>query len=134
MLFLETLLTAFGLLFGIYAAWFYFAPGSTLTLSAIFAVTLVVCRGSFDFIPRSSREKAFYSLAIAACLTEIGWALLLLPLHFSALAVTAFDAFYVLWILTYYRLYNNLGPKKIGFHLSFSALLMIAVLASTPWK
>lgn len=134
MLFLETLITAFGLLFGAYAVWFYFAPGSTITLAAVFLITLVVCRGSFDFIPRAGSEKAFYSLIIAACLTEISWALILLPLHYSALAVASFDAFYVLWILAYFRLYNNLNPKKIAFHLSFSAILILAILASTPWK
>jgi hypothetical protein len=134
MLFLETLFTFFGFSMAIYAASFYFAPKSTEVLLAVFLSTALICRSSFDFIPRPSWEKSLYSILIGLCVAEIGWSLLLLPFHFTALGIIAFNAFYVIWILTYYHLYNNISSKKIGFHLLFSAVLIIAVLVVTPWK
>ena len=134
MLFFQTLLTFFGFSMGIYAGSFYFAPKSTFILLGLFLITTLICRASFDFIPRSAWEKAWYSFLIGLCLAEIGWGLLLLPLHFTALAIIAFNAFYVLWILVYYHLYNNISGKKIGFHLVFSGALVLTVLAITPWK
>ena len=134
LLLIETVLTFFGICLITFSASYYFLPSSTYILITLFVLTVLICRVSFDLIPRSEYEKLFYSFLIALCVTEISWGLLLLPLHFSALAILSFNALYVFWILSYYKLYNNITGKKIGFHLTLSALLVIITLISTPWK
>ncbi len=132
--FLETLLAYFGLSLGIFAFSFYFLPNITSTLLALSVVTYFVSRASLDYIPQSSREKNFYSLLITLAQLEIGWGLLLLPLHFTALALVLFNCFYVLWIIVYHHLFKNLTSKKISFHITFSAIIILIIFLSTPWK
>jgi hypothetical protein len=134
LLFIETLLIFFGFAMGIYAISFYFAPSSTIIIGTLFISSALAARCGFDPIPRSGREKMFYSLLIGLSVSEIGWGLLLLPLHFTALAVIAFNVFYVLWMLSYFHFHYNITFKKILFHISFSAALMIIALATTPLK
>ena len=134
LLLIETILTFFGICLFAFSASYYFLPSSTFILITLFILTVLICRVSFDFIPRSEYEKLFYSFLVALCVTEVSWALLLLPLHFSALAIISFNVLYIFWILSYYRLYNNVTGKKINFHLILSALLIIITLIFTPWK
>ncbi len=134
LLFIETLLSFFGFAMGIYAISFYFSPASTMILGLLFIAAALCARCGFDPIPRSGKEKAFYSLLIGLCVAEIGWALLLLPLHFTALGIIAFNVFYVLWMLSYFHFHHNITGKKIIFHISFSVVLIIAALAATPLK
>jgi hypothetical protein len=134
LLFIETLVIFFGFAMGLYAISFYFAPPSTMIIAGLFISSALAARCGFDPIPRSAREKLFYSLLIGLCVSEIGWGLLLLPLHFTALAVIAFNVFYVLWMLSYFHFHFNITMKKIAFHLSFSAVLVILAIVTTPLK
>jgi len=132
--FLQTLLTYFGLSLGILAVNFYFLPRLVLTLAAITILTFMVARSSFGYVPQPPARKNYFSALLALSILELGWALSFLPFHFTALAVILFNAFYVIWIVIYYHLYNNLTPKKVYFHLVFSSLVVLLVFLSTPWK
>lgn len=132
--FFETLLSYFGLSLGIFALSFYLLLKITWTLLALATLTYLIARGSLDYIPQPAAKKNFYAILIALAMLEISWGLLLLPLHFTAVALIAFNIFYVLWIITYYHLFNNLNKKKITFHLIFSTLIIFVLLLGTPWK
>lgn len=134
LLFIETLMSFFGFSLGLFAISFYFAPPSTVILGLIFLFATIAARCGFDPIPRSGREKAFYAFLIGLSVTEITWALLLLPLHFSALGIIDFNAFYVLWMLSYFYFHHNISGKKIIFHVSFAMVLIIITLIATPFK
>lgn len=132
LIFLETLLSYFGFSLGIFALIFYFLTKSTFILLLICLGTYFISRSSLDYIPQSPQKKNFYALLISLAILEIGWSLLLLPFHFTALAVIMFNVFYVLWIIVYYHLFNNLSLKKVSFHVIFSSILIILTFLSTP--
>ncbi len=132
--FLETLVSYFALSMAIFAWNFYLLPKSTLTLLLLGAMTFLIARASFDYVPQSDQKKNFWAALITFCLLEVSWALVFLPFHFTALAVILFNVFYVLWIIIYYYLFHNLNRQKISFHVIFSAILIVLIILSTPWK
>ncbi len=132
--FLQTLFSYFGISLGIFALNFYFLPQTAVILLALLALTYLAGRSSFENVPQSPEKKNFYSALIAFGLTEIAWALMFLPLHFTVLAAIAFCAFYSLWMLSYYRLFNNLSGKKVSFYILFPAIIIAVIFISTPWR
>jgi hypothetical protein len=151
MLINQTLITAFGFFVGL-AAYSQYFPNFRLSpvlgkfppvwqvslqpiyVLAVFAVTLLLARSFYEFIPHSARVKMLNSLAIALFCTEAFWALTFLPFHYSALAVLLFNLFYFCLILNYYHLFQILNFKKIQFHLLLILLCSCLVLLITPWK
>jgi hypothetical protein len=133
-LFFETLVSYFGLSMGIFGNNFYLLPKNFITLLLLGAVTYLISRSSFDYVPQSDQQKNFFSWFLAFCMLEISWALVFLPFHFTVLAVILFNIFYVLWIIIYYYLFHNLSVKKISFHMIFSTILILLTLIATPWK
>ncbi len=132
--FLETLVSYFALSLLIFGWNFYLLPKSTFTLLFLGAITFLITRASFDYVPQSDQKKIFWAALITFCILEVSWALVFLPFHFTALAAILFNVFYVLWIVVYYYLFHNLNRQKISFHLIFSSILIILIILSTPWK
>lgn len=133
-IFLETLFSYFGLVLAAFAYTFFLLPKSWIMLLVFFFLTFLVARASFEYIPQPAQKKNFFSWLIALAVLELSWTLLFIPLHFSVLAIILFNVFYLLWIIVYYYMFHNLTSKKVGFHLVFSAFLIILALISTPWR
>ncbi len=133
-IFLQTLFSYFGLCLGIFSLNFYFLPQTTIVLAALLLVTYLLGRASFENVPQTAAKKNFYAWLIAFGMAEICWALLFLPLHFTALALILFNCFYALWILSYYQLFNNLGGKKVSFYIIFPTIIIALILIVTPWR
>jgi hypothetical protein len=133
-LFFETLVTYFGLSLAVFGNNFYLMPKNFVTLLLLAVITFAISRASFDYVPQSNSQKNFFSWFLAFCILEVSWALVFLPFHFTALAVILLNIFYVLWIVIYYYLFHNLTVKKISFHVLFSAILILLILISTPWR
>ncbi|GAC1412400.1 MAG: hypothetical protein NVSMB66_1330 [Candidatus Doudnabacteria bacterium] len=133
-LFFETLISYFGLALGIFGDNYYLLPKSFVTLLLLGVITFLISRASFDYTPQNGQQKNFFSWFLTLCVLEISWALVFLPFHFTVLAIILFNIFYVLWIVIYYHLFNNLTVKKVAFHLILSTLLILLTLATTPWK
>jgi hypothetical protein len=131
--FFGTLLTFFGLSLGLFAVNFYMPDNTFVVLLVLGLVTYAVCRTSFEHVLQPDRVKNTYAALIVLCVVEAAWALVLLPLHFTVLAVVVLNVFYVLWILAYYHLFHNLTGKKVSFHVGFALAIVCAALASTPW-
>lgn len=134
LLFLETLVTYFGWALGIFAINFYILPKTYLILGAIALSTFFISRCSFEYIPQTEQKRNFYSWFLALCALEISWAMLFLPVHFTALSIILFNIFYVLWIIIYYHMLHNLTAQKVSFHLILASLIVILTLVSTPWR
>ncbi len=132
--FLQALISFFGLSLVIFALNFYFLPKNTITLVLLLLSAFAVSRASFDYIAVEAGKKNFYSLFIAFAVLELSWGLIFLPFYYSALAIIIFNIFYVLWVVIYHHLFNNLSRQKISFHVVFSAILVILTLVSTPWR
>lgn len=133
-MFINTLIAFFGLSTGLLAQHFYFPSRSYLVLIALGVLSYCITRSSLDYIPQPENKKNFYSLILALCIIEVAWTLSFLPFHFTALAIFLFNAFYVLWILTYYHLFNNLSKKKVAFHVVFACALILMTIITTPWE
>ncbi|MBU6447940.1 hypothetical protein KGQ24_03830 [Patescibacteria group bacterium] len=134
LVFMQALVSFFGLSLVIFALNFYFLPKNTVTLLLILLSAFAVSRSSFDYIPVEAGKKNFYSLFIAFAVLELAWGLIFLPFYYSALAIIIFNIFYVLWIVIYHHLFNNLSRQKISYHIVFSFILIVLALVTTPWR
>ncbi len=134
LLFFETLIAYFGSCLGIFAVNFYLLPKTSLILLGIGLSTFFISRCSFEYISQTEQKRNFYSWFLALCAIELSWALLFLPFHFTALAIILFNIFYVLWIIIYYYLLNNLNSQKITFHMILASIIIFLTLVSTPWR
>ena len=132
--FMGTLGAYFGLCLGLFALNFYMPNNTFVVLLLLGVVTFMVCRSSFEYVPQPDRTKNIYAALTVLCVVELSWSLVLLPLHFTALALVAFNFFYVLWMLAYYHLFQNLTAKKAAFHISFAVAIAAVAVATTPWR
>ncbi len=132
--FFATLLTFFGLSIGLFAANFYMPNNTFLVLLLLGLATFAVCRTSFEHVLQPGSVKSTYASLLVVCVVELAWCLVLLPLHFTVLAIVMLNVFYVLWILAYYHLFHNLTSKKVTFHVGFAVAVTFIALVSTPWR
>lgn len=132
--YLQTLLSFFGFSLAAFALNYFLLPQSPVILVLLSIAAFVVSRSSLDYVPALDVKKNFFSGVLALCVLEASWALIFLPLHFTAIAIILFNIFYVLWLVIYYHLFNNLSPKKISFHVIFSSIIIALALTTTPWK
>lgn len=129
----EFLLTAGGMLIGLFGlSYYYQLPGIIYMLFVFLAITLLV-RTSLELVPHDVLVKWVASLAIGLFATELFWAVSFLPLHYSGLAIITFNALYVVWIVYYHYLYHTLTLKQVQFHLILAVLLTAVMFISTPW-
>lgn len=131
--FLETLFSYFGLSLGIFGLNNYLLPVNSSILIIFAITTFMVARSSFDYIPQPVDKKNFYAGLLGLSILEMVWALIFSPFHFTINAVIIFNIFYVLWIIIYYHLFQNLSVKKISFHVVFAGILIALSILSTPW-
>lgn len=130
----EFLLTAAAALITLFGFSYYFIlPGVLYLLATFISVTMVV-RSSFELVPDDPAVKWVASLSLGLFATELFWAISFLPLHYTALAIFAFNALYVLWIIYYHYLYKTLTRKQVQFHLVLALVLAAVMLVSTPWS
>lgn len=132
--YLQTLLSFFGFSLAAFALNYFLLPQSPIILVLLCLATFLVSRSSLDYVPATTAKKNFFSGVLALSILEASWALIFLPLHFTAIAIILFNIFYVLWLVVYYHLFNNLNAKKISFHVIFSSIIIALVLTTTPWK
>lgn len=130
----EFLLTIAALMLSLFGFSYYFQiPGVILLLGVFLSVTIVV-RSSLELVPHAAVVRWVASLSLGLFATELFWVISFLPLHYSALAIFAFNILYVLWIIYYHYLYRTLTRKQIQFHLVLALLLALVMLISTPWS
>jgi hypothetical protein len=130
----EFLLTLAALMLSLFGFSYYFQLPGVLYLLGVFLAVAVVVRSSLELVPHERIVKWLASLAIGLFATELFWAISFLPLHYSALAIFAFNVLYVLWIIYYHYLYRTLTRKQVQFHLVLALILMLVMLLSTPWS
>ncbi len=130
----EYLITSFGFFVALCAYNFYFPKFYGLYLTCVFAVSFVITRSFYEFVPQSNHTKTVAALILGLFCSEFFWALNFLPLHFSATAFLLFNLFYFCLILNYYFLFHTLSVKKIQFHLLLVVICSAAVLIATPWR
>lgn len=130
----EFLLTLAALMLSLFGFSYYFQlPGVILLLIVFISVTVVV-RSSLELVPHPPLVRWVASLSLGLFATELFWVISFLPLHYSALAIFAFNVLYVLWIIYYHYLYRTLTRKQIQFHLILALILALVMLISTPWS
>jgi hypothetical protein len=134
LLFNEVLLTSGTVIMAIVGLSQYFLLPGVVYLSAMFVSIALITRASYEFVPHTEYVKWLCSLLIGLFITQVFWASSFLPLHYSALAIIMFNAFYLTWALFYYFLYHHLTPKKIQFHLILAGVFTVVIFLSTPWS
>jgi hypothetical protein len=72
-------------------------------------------------------------LVIAFSLAQIGWALLLLPLHYFTMAIVFTSFFFLGWELTRFHIRGFLTRQKIIFHFSVVGILLVIVFYTAKW-
>ncbi len=130
----EFLLTIAALMLSLFGFSYYFQLPGVLYLLIVFLSVSVVVRSSLELVPHEPVVKWVASLALGLFATELFWAISFLPLHYSALAIFAFNVLYVLWIIYYHYLYRTLTRKQVQFHLVLAFILALVMLMSTPWS
>lgn len=130
----EFLLTIAALLLTLFGFSYYFILPGVLYLLTVFISIAIVVRSSLELVPHEPVEKWIASLSLGLFATELFWVISFLPLHYTALAVFAFNVLYVLWIIYYHYLYKTLTRKQVQFHLVLAFVLAIIMFISTPWS
>ncbi len=130
----EFLLTMAGLMLTLFGFSYYFQLPGVLLLLIVFLSVTVVVRSSLELVPHAPVVRWVASLSLGLFATELFWAISFLPLHYSALAIFAFNILYVLWIIYYHYLYKTLTAKQVQFHLILALVLALVMLMSTPWS
>lgn len=130
----EFLLTIAALLLTLFGFSYYFILPGVLYLLTVFICITVVVRSSLELVPHEPVEKWIASLSLGLFATELFWVISFLPLHYTALAVFAFNVLYVLWIIYYHYLYKTLTRKQVQFHLVLALVLAVIMFLSTPWS
>lgn len=130
----EFLLTVAGLLITLFGLSYYFILPGIVYLFTVFVSVAVVVRSSFEFVPDEPGVKWIAALSLGLFTTELFWSISFLPLHYTALAIFAFNVLYVLWIIYYHYLYKTLTRKQVQFHLALALGLAIIMFLSTPWS
>ncbi len=130
----EFLLTMAALMLCLFGFSYYFQLPGVIYLAIVFLSVAVVVRSSLDLVPHDPMVKWVASLSLGLFATELFWAISFLPLHYSALAIFAFNVLYVLWIIYYHYLYRTLTRKQVQFHLVLALILALVMLMSTPWS
>lgn len=130
----EFLLSLAALMLSLFGFSYYFQLPGVLYLLIVFLSVTVVVRSSLDLVPHEPIVKWVASLSLGLFATELFWAISFLPLHYSALAIFAFNILYVLWIIYYHYLYRTLTRKQVQFHLILALTLALVMLISTPWS
>lgn len=129
----EVLIVAFGFCFGFLGLNWNFPTFSYAFLAGIFISLFFVARCYYEFVPYTTEVKRLNALVTAFLCAQIFWAITFLPFHYPALAILLFNIFYLVSVLNYHFLFNNLTAKKIKFHLILSAVCLIVVFSTTPW-
>lgn len=130
----EFLLTIAALMLTLFGFSYYFQLPGVLFLLIVFLSVAIVVRSSLELVPHTPIVRWVASLSLGLFATELFWAISFLPLHYSALAIFAFNVLYVLWIIYYHYLYKTLTRKQIQFHLILALALAFVMLMSTPWS
>jgi hypothetical protein len=134
LLFNETLLATFTGIMAIVGFSHYFLLPGTLYLLLLFVFVTLVVRSSYELTPQSRRSRWMAAVAYGLAMTEVYWAAGFLPFHYSAIGLLVFNAFYCVWTLGYYYLYNHLTPKKVQFHILLALVFTILIIIITPWR
>ena len=148
----ETLAAGFGLFAGLCGAAQYFPDWQSLPVylwhwhlfdwqfslqpfygAVMFAVSLLLARSFFEFVPRPNRDKWVAAILLSLFSSELFWVSGFLPLHFSALALVLLSIFYFMLILTYYHFFHTLTLKKIQYHLALAVAACFIAILLTPW-
>lgn len=129
----ETLIIAFGFYFAFFGLLQYFPSFGYWYLFAVFIAMFLLARCFYEFVPHGQEVKLLNALIVSFLSAQVFWAASLLPFHFSALSVLALNFFYVILILNYHALFNNLSVKKTKFYLSLAVVSLILVFSATPW-
>jgi hypothetical protein len=130
----ESLITAFGIFFTFFAAYYYFPTFEPVYLAGVFFCSALLARSFYEFMPQSDKIKTVGAIILGLFTSELYWVLNFLHFHYSALSLILFNFFYFFLILNYYHLFHVLNFKKVKFHLFFMAVCILLVLLSTPWK
>lgn len=130
----EFLLTAAALMLNLFGFSYYFILPGVIYLLTVFISTSLIVRSSLELVPHEPVEKWIASLSLGLFATELFWAISFLPLHYTALAIFAFNVLYVLWIIYYHYLYKTLTRKQVQFHLVLAFALALVMFMSTPWS
>ncbi len=131
----ETLLTAFGIFMALtsFSHTFAAVPG-VVYLAICFLATMILVRASYEAVPRPGPARWYAAAILALLTTEFFLALSFLPLHFSALGLILFNAFYFCWVLYYYALYDHLNIKQVQYHIALAVIFTALILLVTPWQ
>lgn len=130
----EFLLTIAALLLTLFGFSYYYVLPGVLYLLTVFISVAIVVRSSLELVPHDPVVKWIASLSLGLFATELFWAISFLPLHYTALAIFAFNVLYVLWIIYYHYLYKTLTPKQVQFHLVLAFVLAVVIFIATPWS
>lgn len=130
----QTLLTAFGMFTGLFAAYYYSPAFEPEYLAIVCVATAVLTRSFYEPSPHSAKTKILASLVLALFCGELFWALNFLQFHFSVLGLMLFNFFYFFLMINYYYLYKTLNFKKIQLHLAVLSVCFVVILLVTPWK
>lgn len=129
----ETLIIAFGFCFAFFGLLEYFPSFGYLYLFGAFIAMFLLARCFYEFVPHEREVKLLNALMVSFLSAQVFWAANFLPFHYSALGILALDFFYVVLVLNYHSLFNNLSVKRAKFYLSLAAVSLILVFSATPW-
>jgi len=127
------LLSAFGVFLGIWSADFFVTPAWWIVVGTLFLISLLLLWYGFYPSPLSNYEKFVFCLVIAFALAQIGWALLLWPLHYFTMALVFTSFFFLGWELTRFHIRGSLTRQKIIFHFSVVCILLAVALYTAQW-
>lgn len=124
--------SVFGIFLGLFATQFYFHLNNFLLVFAIFVFTYIFTVQGFAGITLPTK-KYFYILISLLC-AEAALGLSIWPTHFLVDSVVLFCFYYLLWLFAVSAFFGKLTAKKIYWHLSLVAILIILVLTTAAWK
>jgi hypothetical protein len=112
----------------------YFTVPIVVYLTFYFLFTFIFIRSIFEYLLISTRAKWLLSAIIAFAASELLWALLLLPLHYSVLGMLLGLWVYTASVIVYGQSFGQMTFKRIVYHLTWYSIIILILITATSWE
>lgn len=113
---------------------FYFKLPAVWYLSSVFIFSVITARAAYEITPLDTTRKLLNSLVVGLLTTQFFWVFSFFPFHYSVLGLLSFEAFFVIWQLNYYFIFNRFSRQKVGLLALLIIFATLLVLMVTPWS